>query len=259
VMQFGDGFRILKHKNSREADGAESTQVEEMAVRENVWSHAVEHGSSGDLVVGLAGSNACPSGSRRMTETECLAVRWEKGGVGPIAAQIIKNSKKPAGCFESNDGQQSLIYYNRATKNPPGKMKIKPICKPAAPAPAPITPPPPSTPAPPPPNSMPVFVNCGEEYVRLVGDIVGWGEIATKEGGYAVSDCTVCRDWCNGLQECGSYECSARQKRCNLNLGAYPQDYVPQYEDYAFCQKLARTTDSSANTKPTARRTTPAV
>jgi len=31
-----------------------------------------------------------------------------------------------------------------------------------------------------------------------------------------------------------------------MNLGAYPQDYVPQYEDYAFCQKIARQTTTKS-------------
>jgi len=103
-----------------------------------------------------------------------------------------------------------------------------------------------AAPAPPPPDSMPVSVNCGKGYLRLVGDIVGWGQIATLEGGHPVSDCTKCRKWCNKNQDCGSYECSARQKMCNLNIEAYPQDYVPQYEDYAFCQKIARQTTTKS-------------
>lgn len=61
-------------------------------------------------------------------------------------------------------------------------------------------------------------MECGSGYERRVGDMPGWGKVNKQGGGKGVSSCEVCAKMCDQQRdECGSYECSPTQLRCNLN------------------------------------------
>ena len=77
---------------------------------------------------------------------------------------------------------------------------------------------------------------CASDYKRVTGDVRGWGIIGGKGGGEAVQDCGECAGMCSSAEECGSYECSPTELRCNLNKANKPSSSA-DYRDFMFCVK----------------------
>lgn len=241
MMQLGAGFRIAKNKKADAADGAETSEGEEMGAQPD-W---------GILMLNTY-ATSCSSGTRRATKEECEIMRsvmYRKGMATNRVLQVDTReweNHAPAGCYlyllEWGGSAPKAVRYNGGNWKGVGQEYSRPLCvQPTSPVAGPAPMPHPA-PTPPKTNGPPGMVQCGEEYQRLSGRLDGWGEISAIQGGINVADCTQCREWCDDIPECGSYECSARQKKCNLNIAAYPTPWLPSYQDFAFCQKLSRTT-----------------
>ena len=77
---------------------------------------------------------------------------------------------------------------------------------------------------------------CTSGFTQMAGDVGGWGKIGEKGGGETVEDCAQCADMCMSEEECGSYECSPTDLKCNLNSETAPTN-TEGFKDYLFCSK----------------------
>ena len=77
---------------------------------------------------------------------------------------------------------------------------------------------------------------CTTDYTPMQGDIGMWGKVGARGGGEEVEDCAQCADLCSSLEECGSFECSPTELKCNLNTVINPTNDVAN-TDYMFCSK----------------------
>jgi len=73
--------------------------------------------------------------------------------------------------------------------------------------------------------------SCPDGYFMQEGDIEGWG----IGGGRAVASCQECANFCSGMDNCKSFECSPTELRCHMNEEADPSQ--EKYKDYMFCTK----------------------
>ena len=87
-------------------------------------------------------------------------------------------------------------------------------------------------------TTMTVGVLCAEGYTESPdSDVGGWGKINGKGGGQQVESASECAGLCDSEPECGSFEFSPTEKKCNLNLKSAQIKKGSSYKDYALCVK----------------------
>ena len=77
---------------------------------------------------------------------------------------------------------------------------------------------------------------CAAGFTLVPGDVAGWGTVCNQGGGDKVSKCDDCAAKCSACDGCRSYECSATELKCSLNIESKPST-AQNNKDYAFCVK----------------------